>query len=72
MTTGFYDMLLCVNFTNSGLLVEYGRPLHPPLSPLAKGGIEGGGCRRQALFLHFLLAVLIFFCNYILNARDKS
>jgi len=60
MTTGLDILQLYGNFTNSGLLFAYGRP-YPPLSPLTKGGIKGGWCRRQALFLHSLLAVLILF-----------
>ncbi len=48
MTTGFNMLRPYVNFANTGLLLAHGRP-----------GQRALRCRRQALFPHLLLAVLI-------------
>jgi hypothetical protein len=54
MTTGFHIMRLCVNFASSVLLFAYGWP-----------GQRAVRCRRQALFLHFLIAPLKFFATAV-------
>jgi len=56
MTTGFNILRLCVNVTNNEFLFAYGWP-----------GQRAVRFSRQTLFLHFLLAILIFFCNCSMN-----
>jgi hypothetical protein len=56
MTTGLDMLRLFMDFTHSEFKIALGRPLQ-----------RADMCRRQALFLHFLPAILIFFFNCKVN-----
>jgi hypothetical protein len=61
MATGIDMMQLCANLLISGVLYTLGWPRQSAVR-----------CRRQALFLHFLPAVLMYLCNRSLKFPGRN